>query len=194
MNWKRFFSTDSVKGTKDYLISQRKYEIIRTMVYYIISLSLFFAGLITTGTRNNILTIVAVLGCLPASKSLVGAIMYCKYKSLSKKSAAFIEDHDDGLYCLYDLVFTTREKSYPILHMTIQNQNIIGYAEDIKFSETDCEEHMKTALKIDHYTDITVKIFTDIHKYTLRMDQLKNISDDSNKNIGIANTLKSISL
>lgn len=194
MNFKRLFSTDAVRGTKDYLNSQRKYEIIRTSIYFSLSLALFAIGYITTGSRNNLLTIVAVLGCLPASKSLVSTIMYCKYKSLKKEDADLIEKHSEGLCCLYDLIFTTREKTYPVLHMTIRNQNVIGYAASGMFSDKACEDHLKTSLKIDHYTDLTVKIFFDIHKYTDRMEQLKNITDDSNKDIGISNTLMSIAL
>ncbi|HKM34945.1 MAG TPA: hypothetical protein VJY54_09420, partial [Lachnospiraceae bacterium] len=184
MNLKRLFSTDAVKGTKEYINSQRKYEIIRTSIYFCLSLALFAAGYITTGSRNNLLTIVAVLGCLPASKSLVETIMYCKYKSLRNEHADLIEKHSKGLNCLYDLIFTTREKTYPVLHMTIRNQNVIGYAESGILSEKNCEDHLKTSLKIDHHTDLSVKIFLDINKYTNRMEQLKNITHDSNKDIG----------
>ena len=71
MQLKRIFSTDSVKGTKNYLNTQKKYEIIRTVIYFAISLSLFAAGYIQTGRRGNLLGIVAVLGCLrtPDGKS-----------------------------------------------------------------------------------------------------------------------------
>lgn len=194
MNLKRLFSTYDVKGTKDYISSQKKYEIIRTIIYFSISMALFLAGYITTGSRNNLLTIVAVLGCLPSSKSLVTTIMYCRYKSLGKEPAELIEKHSDGLFCLYDMVFTTRDKTYPVLHMTIHNQNIIGFAESGKFSDKACEEHLKTCLKIDHFTDLSIKIFFDIHKYTDRIEQLKDLTDDNKRNIGISNTLKSIAL
>ena len=76
MQLKRLFSTDHVKGTRNYLNTQKKYEILRTVLYFSISLSLFAAGYIQTGSRGNLLSIVAVLGCLPASKSAVGAIMF----------------------------------------------------------------------------------------------------------------------
>ena len=55
----RMFSTGKYKGTRNYLKTQRKYEIIRTVLYFAISLSLFAAGYITTKTRLNLLTLVA---------------------------------------------------------------------------------------------------------------------------------------
>ncbi len=81
---KRMFTTYFYKGKSDYLDTQKKYEIMRTSLYFLISLSLFAAGWITTGDRLNLLTVVAVLGCLPACKSTVGMIMFLKFKSISK--------------------------------------------------------------------------------------------------------------
>ena len=40
MQLKRMFSTGSVKGTKNYLRTQKKYEVIRTIIYFAISISL----------------------------------------------------------------------------------------------------------------------------------------------------------
>ncbi|MGN1147563.1 MAG: hypothetical protein ACI4TB_04020 [Lachnospiraceae bacterium] len=194
MNLKRLFSTTDVKGTKNYINSQKKYEIIRTILYFGISLSLFAAGWISTGSRNNLLTIVAVLGCLPASKSLVEAIMYCKYSSLSASDAEKIENNTEGLTCLYDMVFTTREKTYPVLHMAICGKTIAGYMPYDKLSDADCAAHLNTCLKVDHYTGVTIKIFKDIRKYTERLGQLQELDAEEAITAGITNTLKSIAL
>ena len=79
---KRMFTTENVKGTRNYINSQKKFEILRTLLYFALPLGLFLIGYITTKTKVNLMTIVAVVGCLPASKSLVGAIMFLRYKSL----------------------------------------------------------------------------------------------------------------
>lgn len=194
MEWKRFFSTTGVKGTKKYLDSQKKYEIIRTIVYFAISLSLFTAGFVTTGTRNNLLTIVAVLGCLPASKSLVEAIMYCKYHSLSDSDCNLIEPCTGELSCLYDLVFTTRENTYPVPHLAVVGNTVAGYLPDPKLSPADCAKHLETCLKTDQYTGVTIKLYQDIQKYTQRLEQLRELPTDEKLTAGISNTLKSISL
>ena len=80
MQLKRLFSTDSVKGTKNYLNTQKRYEVGRTILYFAISISLFIAGYINTGERLNLLSVVSALGCLPACKSLVDVIMFLKFK------------------------------------------------------------------------------------------------------------------
>ena len=85
MKLKRLFDYDDFKGTKGYLSTQSKYEIARTVLYFAISLSLFVAGIVATGDKMNLLTIVAVLGCLPACKSAVTMIMFLRYKGCSKE-------------------------------------------------------------------------------------------------------------
>lgn len=196
MDFKRFFSTAGVKGTKNYLNSQKKYEVIRTVIYFAISLSLFFAGWITTGTRNNLLTIVAVLGCLPASKSLVETVMYCRYHSLSVSDAMLIEPHTKGLSCAYDMIFTSREKTYPVMHLIVRGNTIVGYMPDMgkKLSDTECAKHLTTCLNADRYTGITIKIFGDVRKYAERAEQLKQLPADEELSAGILHTLKSITL
>lgn len=194
MSLKRLFTTEAVKGTKNYLDSQSKYEWIRTVIYFAISLSLFAAGILTTGTRNNLLTIVAVLGCLPASKSLVEAVIYTRYHSLSGEYADIIETHSQGLYCLYDLVFTSREKTYPVPHLVIRGNTIVGFMPDERLSEADCVKHLDGCLKIDNFKDVSIKLFGDVQKYAGRLEQLKALAEDESLSRNIGNTLKSISL
>ena len=194
MDLKRCFTTEYVKGTPGYLNSQKKYELVRTVVYFTLSLSLFLAGYLTTNTRNNLLTIVAILGCLPASKSLVGTIMFFRFHSLEKSDAESIRIYEEGLYCLHDMVFTTREKTYPVLHLTICGNTIAGYLPEGKGTEESCAGHLRTCLKADGYTDVTVKLYPELNRYLERLKQLKQLSAPSGITEGIINTLKSIAL
>ena len=87
MKLSRMFIYDQYKGMRDYLKTQKNYEIARTILYFAISLTLFVAGWIATGKRENLLTVVAVLGCLPACKSMVDMIMFLKHKGCSPEDA-----------------------------------------------------------------------------------------------------------
>ena len=175
MQFKRMFSTDAYKGTSGYLRTQKNYEILRTVLYFAISLSLFIAGWVTTGSRENLLTIVAVLGCLPACKSLVEMFMFLRYKGCNEQDAAQIAAHTDGLTGLYDMVFTSYEKNYVIHHMTICGNTLCGYTSDPKFAEQAFYKHIQNILKKDNYREVTVKIFHDLDKYLKRCEQLKDL-------------------
>lgn len=190
----RMFSTENYKGTRGYIKSQKKYEILRTIIYFAISLSLLLAGILTTKSRLNLLTVVAVLGCLPACKSMVGMIMFLRYKGCSEENANVIEEHNKELDGLYDLVFTSYDKNFEVAHITVKGNTICGYTEDTKFDEQAFYKHIDVILKADNFKETTVKIFKDIKKYTERLEQLKDLSAEEKNTAGIISTLKSVSL
>lgn len=194
MQFKRIFSGESFKGTRNYIRTQKKYEVIRTVIYFGISLSLFAAGWITTGDKLNLLTVVAILGCLPASKSAVQMIMYLRYKSLSESAANEIKQRSKGLNTLYDMIFTSYEKNFNVGHMTIKGNTIAGYTEDTKFDEKAFYIHLDQILKKDAIKNTSVKIFSDLKKYKDRLDQLQELDTDEAITDSIINTLKSVVL
>lgn len=242
MQLKRIFSTDSVKGTRNYLNTQKKYEIIRTVLYFAISISLFLAGYFQIGIekdgghidstasanmqeadsgdadpesadaenagsepaedvanagdprRVNLLTIVAVLGCLPASKSAVGAIMFLRFKSCSAQNADAIELHSQGLSCLYDMVFTSYKKNFQVSHLAVSDNTVCGFTEDGGFEENEFYKHINGILKLDGHKGITVKVFASLSKYTDRLEQMKALGSDMAKTEAILATLKSVAL
>ncbi len=194
MKWMRLLSGEAYKGTRNYLNTQRVYEILRTILFFAISLALFIAGWFGTGSRLNLLTIVAILGILPASKAMVSAIMFCRYKSLSIDKAEEIAKHENGLTVLYDMVFTGNEKNFPVGHLTIKGNTVCGYTEKTDFDEQKCYQHLDKLLKADSHKSVNLKVFTDLKKYIDRMDQMAELACDESSTKGIADTLKSVSL
>lgn len=190
----RMFFYDNYKGTRGYLKTQSRYEIVRTILYFAISASLFIAGIITTGSRMNLLTIVAVLGCLPACKSAIDVFMFVRYKGCSDENADRIDVHMDGLNGLYDRIFTSYEINYQVAHMTVRGNTLCGFTQDSAFEEQKFRTHITDILKKDGYKDVSVKVFTDIDKYTARLDQMKALDAEEKITAGILNTLNSVSL
>lgn len=191
----RIFSNTHVKGTRNYIDSQKKYELIRTFIFFFIPLSLFIAGYVTTKTKMNLLTIVAVVGLLPACKSLVSAIMFLKHRSLSEEFAAKIDVTQHELPQLYDMVFTTYDKTHVVNHMVIAGNTVCGFSEDKNFKEKEFNAHIQNVLKTDGFKNVSVKIFTDINKYTERLEQLKDLEINEGVNIlGIMDTFRSVVL
>lgn len=194
MQLTRIFSAEKYKGTKNYINTQKKYEIIRTLLYFGISISLFVAGYIQTGRKTNLLTVVAVLGCLPASKSAVSVIMFLRFKSCGADAAARIEKYCQGMTCLYDMVFTSYQKNYVVSHLAIRGNTVCGYSEKPDFLENDFYKHIDHILKMDGHKDVTVKVFTDLKKYTERLEQMSGLEADEGRTEAVAATLKSVVL
>ena len=170
---KQFFKP-AVKGTYGYITKKRTQVLIMTLIMFAVSAALFIAGYVTTGSNQNLLTIVAVLGCLPASKSLVSFIMYFKASGCSENAKERILPAEGELLGMYDMYFTSYKMNFPISHMVVEGKNICGVTEK-SFDTKACEEHLETLLKQSGYKDLTVKIFTDINKYIDRLGQLNNI-------------------
>ena len=166
MKFSRLFSGESYKGTYLYLDTQRKYEIVRTIIYFAISFAIFFAGYITTGTRKNLLTVVAVLGMLPASKSLVSVIMFCRFKSFKEEIKA------GDVLNAYDMIFTSEKVNYQIAHLCVSGGCVIGLSIDPKFNESAFKDHVQAYLSAERIDNITVKVFTDKKAYLNRISTL----------------------
>jgi len=190
----RMFGAAKYKGTRNYINSQKKFEVLRTIIYFILPLGLFAIGYITTGERTNLLTVVAVVGCLPACKSLVNAIMYLRYKSCSPQAAEMIVTHIGSLPELYDMIFTSYKQNFSVSHLVVHGNSICGYSEDRDFQEKEFLIHIEDILKLDGHKNYSVKIFTDLQKYINRLDQLNELEAEDKHTSAVLETLKSVSL
>ena len=190
----RLFSSENYKGTKNYIRTQKRYEIIRTIIYFLLPLGLFVTGLIATGERANLLTVVAVVGCLPACKSLVSAIMFLRYRSSKPTTSDEIEKHIGTLSGLYDMIFTSYKKNFEVAHLVVCGNIICGYSESVDFSEKEFSTHIEELLKMDGHKNYTIKIFTDLKKYTDRLDQLNELEAENKNTNTVLQTLKSVTL
>lgn len=194
MKWMRMFSYDAYKGTPNYLKEQRKYEICRTVLFFALSLSLFIGGYITTHTKTNLLTIVAVLGCLPASKSLISVVMFCKYKGLAENDIKTFREAGSGLKQLYDMVFTGYEKTFVVPHLVVKGDTVVGFSYDKSFDEKAFLTHIQNLLKADGLTGVTIKIFTEKTNYLRRLSEVLELHTEEKITDRIIETLKSVSL
>lgn len=183
------------KGFYGYIDAQRKRVILWTAILFVIAFSLFIGGYIVTGTKRNLLTIVAVLGLLPASKSLVNVIMFCRAKGCSEKVHERIQEFDGVLDGLYDLYFTSYKTNYPVSHMVLKGNVLCGLTEDGTMDTNACKKHLEDMMLQSGFKNVTIKIFTSLEQYTDRMNQLKELDAEENRNqTEIKELLLSISL
>ena len=115
------------KGKPGYLNYKKKAEILRTVIYFAIVAAIFLLGYTQTHTRLNLMTVVAVLGCLPASKAMVGVIARFPYPSIDPDRAKEIAKISRHLTVCYDTVITSREKIMPADCFVISGHNLYGY-------------------------------------------------------------------
>ena len=182
------------KGDFEYLNYKKKTEIIKTIIYFGISAAIFIMGYLTTKSKANYLTIVAVLGCLPASKSAVSMIMYLKMKGCAEKYYRIMKEKYDDKRGSYNLYFTTYDKSYDIAHIFVKGMTVIAFTEKENMDEKYFEDHIKHMLLHDSIKGVNVKLYKNFDKYMERMEQMNHLEHDIKKEEAIKNTLFSVSL
>ncbi|MCD7807293.1 MAG: hypothetical protein LUH19_08145 [Lachnospiraceae bacterium] len=169
---RRFLGLAQVKNTYRYIDTQRVYEILRTVLFFGVSIALFLGGYQATGSRNNLLTVVAVLGCLPASKSMVSAIMFCRFHSASEQVHQAAAPFDETQDTLYDLVFTTQKVNYSVAHCCLIGNELVLLTEDKKLDKKGLESHLNEMFKKAGLGKVNIGIFTEIRRYTDRLNTL----------------------
>lgn len=169
------------KGEKGYLSYQKKNTVLRTVILFSLSLAIYLTGYISTGSNQNLLTIVAVLGCLPACRSAVNMIMILKYQGIREEDSQKIAPHGKACAQLWDLVFTSYEKNFAIHHMAFKGNCLIGYSADPSCDARACERHLHSMCVQNNLQDVEIKIFKELPKYINRLDQIVALPDYEGK-------------
>lgn len=187
---------DKKKGTFGYIAHRKKAEVIKTVIMFLIPLSLFLAGLVATKSRLNVLTIVAVLGMLPASKSAVLMIMYLKGHGISQEDHALYAPYTEGLVCSYDNIFTTYEKTYEIPALVVRGGNVCGISAQKYEKIHDLEKHIENCVRQEGYS-VNVKFFDKKEAFLERLKSISELSEtekEAASDIAVRQVLFDISL
>ena len=160
------------KGKYGYTVSHRKSQILKMSLYIALALAIFLIGWITTKTTKNILSIVAICGALPISKEMVGVIMSFKRKPLDKQLYEQISERAGDLEQIYELLFTTQEKSYVVEAAIVEGKDVICYTLDPKCDALALQKHLQRMLDANGYKE-NVKVFKDLKKFLDRVSDLE---------------------
>ncbi len=167
------------------------------ILMYAVSLGIFIMGYVSTGTNKNLLTIVAVLGILPASKRAVSVVMYARAGCCSDILKSRVEGLEGKIRMMYDLYLTAYDKNYQISCMVIRNRNVVAVSENPKTDLKKGENHIAERLACDGVKDVTVKLFgsNEVDKFVKRACELSGLEDETTDlNNKIANTVANVSL
>lgn len=160
------------KGEHGYTDAHKRAQLLKTVLFFLIPIAIFVIGYVTTDTKRNYFTILAIVGCLPACKELVNVIMFLKRRSMPEAMYQEIEGHAGGLVRAYELVFTTYEKNYPVHSLVVRGQEIAGYTTLKNTDLRPLQEHIAKTLKENGISGVHVHIFPDLKAYLDRVDAL----------------------
>ncbi len=183
------------KGEFGYPAYQTRFVMLRTIFYFALSIAIFVMGYISTGTKENLLTVVAVLGLLPASKSLVSLIMYLRVPKFDKDIYERLSKAAKNLNTLYSLYLTSYKKNFPVSCFCVVGGNIAGYTESSSCDTAAAEAHIKEILSQNGIKGYTVKLFApkELKRFEERIHQLEKLEQTGNE-IQVMELLCDISL
>ncbi len=186
------------KGQPGYIKARKFRYLILAIIEFAIVIAVFILGYVQTGTKMNLFTVAAILGCLPASKMLVEFITMAPYQSIAVDVYQELEEKAELLTRAYDLVITSTEKVMPVEAIVVSGQVVCGYTTSQKTDENVLARHIKITLKKNHYDKMTVKIFHDYHAFLARVEGMNNIAmvqnPDKRRNRAVLNIILSLAM
>ena len=170
------------KGEFGYIRWQKKRRILVTLGLFLLPLAAFIAGVLVTGTRNNLITVIAVVGCLPACRSMVGVIMMWMQQPMEEALYREIRQHQKDLTMAYELVVTTYEKNAFLDAVAICGNKVAAYSSRMKESPEFIEQHIRKILKQNGFKT-EVKVFKEKRAYLDRLDHLNAHKEELERDI-----------
>lgn len=169
------------KGQAGYLAYKLKAQILRTIIYFALCILIFGLGYWQTGSKENLLTVVAVVGILPSSKALVDVIVRIPYHTIKSEIAEEIAQKSNYLTVIYDLIITSTEKIMPVSCIVISGNKIFGYTDNKKVDVNLVASDIKKMLASHDY-DVSVKILNEYKPFLSRVEGLNNIQEIEQSN------------
>ena len=161
----------SRKGEYGYLAAEKKRRILITAILFSVPLLIFFSAILYFHTRLTVWTVIAVVGCLPACKSLVSLIMIFRAKPVNADVYHKIHEHAGELTMSYEMYMTFYEKSANIDAFAICGNTVAGYSSDPRIDASFMEKECQKILRGNGFK-ATVKIFTRLDPFLERLDSM----------------------
>lgn len=183
------------KGEPDYLKQQKKIVLVKTILLFTIALAVFLIGYWSTKTKANLLSIVAVLGLLPASKSAVSLIMYLRTPNYSEAIINATRNAGGNVSILYNMYLTSYKHNFPLNCIAVRGNNLMGYTEFEHCDTAACEEHLKLITAQNSFKNLNIKIFksSELKKFEDRLNQLQK-AETGKRETELLDLMKDISL
>ena len=167
----------SKKGEWGYFQSQKLRRLLVTVLLFAIPVLILVTSGIYFGTRQNIMTIVAMVGMIPAAMSAVNLIMFLLRKSLPEEEYRTLKAHEGDLTVAYEMYMTSEKKNALVDCLVICGNEVVGLVTDANTDRRFAQDHLQKMLR-EEGMRVSVHMLGDIRKFTERMDSLNAHADE----------------
>ena len=166
------------KGGYGYFSWEKKRRAAVAFALFLLPAGLFLIGYLQTGTRKNLFTLVAILGCLPACKSFVGFVMVLPRKSMERKVYERIQAHAGHLTMAYDLYVTTYEKNLQVDAAAVGGNTVVGYCSRRQEHREFIQNYLQDTLRRQGYP-VTVRLLEELPPFLKKLDCMNGAPTDT---------------
>jgi len=186
------------KGEYGYIRSQKLVRTLRTAASFALVALIFLIGMaLNKGDRKNIYTVIAMVGCIPASMSLVSMIMIWMRRNTDPELHKETEEAAGDMPVYYELFLTTRDRNLYLDAAVVADDSIAAFTLD-KVTDQGLhymEDHIRKTLRAEGCRNMVVKIFTDRKRFLMRIAEMKkNWPGLTERQDKMADVLKAIAL
>ncbi len=165
------------KGQWGYFASERRRRIAMTCAIFGTAFLILITSFLYFKTKQNIMTVVAMVCMVPGAMSLVSVIMFAMRKSLPEEEYRAIHEHEGRLTVAYELYFTSENQNALVDCLVICGNEVVGYISDGKSDPRFAADHLTKMLRADGFK-VSVHMLTDRRKFLERMDGLNEHADE----------------
>lgn len=149
-----------LKGDYGYITYRKNVQLIKIIIGVALVVAVLVTGIVTTGSRNNLLTIGSILLVLPTANTAVNLIAMLSFKKLSKEEAEEFKAASEGKVTSCDMMVTANQKLVPIQVSVIYKNGIVAYSNSKDLKRKEAEENMNKLLRNIGCTS-TIKIMNE---------------------------------
>ncbi len=174
------------KGEAGYIAYERFRRVLVTAVLFAIPIAAFITAYFLTGTKSNIITVIAMVGCIPACMSAVSAVMVYTIRSIPRDLYDRILPHAGDLVMAYDLYLTNGDKNVLYDAVAICGRTVVALTTFKNPDLKEAEKHMLNMVRAGGLS-ANVTIMRDPDKFIERLDTMNAHSAELRSGVGRVN-------
>ncbi len=161
------------KGKAGYVRYEKIKRLLIMLLMFAIPIGIYISAYMITGTNRNIMTIVAIVGIVPAARFAVSWIMIMLCKDAAPGAVEATERIAGNLVHGYELTVTAYEGRMPLDAVVVCGNEIACLStRGDKGQFAFMEKHISKILNSNNYFNSNVRIFSDLRHYEDRIRQL----------------------
>ena len=161
------------KGKAGYVRYEKLKRFLIMLLMFAIPIGIYISAYMITGTNRNIMTIVAVVGIVPAARFAVNWIMIMMSRDAEPAAVETTEKIAGNLVHGYELTVTAYEGRMPLDAVVVCGNEVVCLStKGDKSQFAFMEKHITKILNSNNYFNSNVRIIQDLKHYEDRIRQL----------------------